>query len=103
MLSSGLLFVIGLITPIIAILCGLSSRNKYLGFIVGIAGPIVLYYFIYIYSEAPYRTDAVYYFGTLVILGGLTGYLSSIKKMEYILSAVCLCFFYLIFYFKGFA
>jgi len=103
MLSSGSLFFIGLITPIAAILCGLASRNKYLGFVVGIAGPIVLYYSIYIYSEVPYRVDAAYYFGTLTILGGLTGYLASIKKIEYNLSAVCLCLFYLIFFFKGFA
>ncbi|MCD4822494.1 MAG: hypothetical protein K8R11_10610 [Methanococcoides sp.] len=100
---SSLLFFIGSITPITAILCGVISKNKYLGLIVGITGPMVLYYSIYIYSEAPYRFDAAYCFGTLTILGGLTGYLASIKKIEYNLSAVCLCLFYLIFYFKGFA
>ncbi|NPE28006.1 hypothetical protein HNV12_08530 [Methanococcoides sp. SA1] len=103
MLSSGLLVFIGSITPIAAILCGVISKNKYLGLIVGITGPMLLYYSIYIYSEVPYRPDAAYYFGTLIILGGLTGYLTSIKKMEYNLSAVCLCLFYLIFFFKGFA
>ncbi|WP_135603653.1 MULTISPECIES: hypothetical protein [unclassified Methanococcoides] len=103
MLPSYLLFIIGLLAPIAAILCGLALKNKYLSSAVGVAGPIVLYYSIYISSGASYRVDAVYYFGVLVMLGGLTGYLASIKKVEYNLIAICSCLFYLIFYFRGFA
>lgn len=103
---TSLIEILGLFFLALApIMYGLITRDKIGSVIIGVVPVVGLFLYFYsssIISGEFISVETLVYFGVLAILGGMEGYFTSVKKIEYNLLAICCFLFWTVIFSRGF-